>query len=256
MIERKIILLGRHGSAPQKPTGGSEDWLEIGVVNHLYHEVGVPLKEEIGECGIIPERTFLRHTNKNRTKTTGQAVLTGVFANQYDGTSAPTSEEDLKKFGEVLDKINTSEDPRFNIGKPYNINMDVYLRTGSAGNVNYALQNPDSIRHQGKTIESGRSLKARTAAGVHDNIALLTTEDLFDMGVIVSHGTVAEYPVLALVNTSRGRSPAIDNVEEIGGPIGMSEFAILRVDKDKRSGLYTAELELKDQKYDVDLQKL
>jgi hypothetical protein len=256
--QKKMLFIGRHGQAPQKPEGGSEDYLMEGEPNRLYHAVGVKqFRPQLEEADMTnPARVFLRHTNKNRTKTTGQSILVGAYDMQANNGYSLQDEADLANYS-GLEEIDTAQDDRLNIGRPHNVNMAVYKRDGAVANVNFALQNPNAIWHEGERIESGYSLINRGKAIAHDAAKMLSDHqaDAYDAGTIVTHATVAEFPILAFVNSGKGRSPNVDDIEAIGGSVGMAEFAELHFEKTS-GGVYNAELRFRGDTHKVNLDEL
>ncbi len=248
---RFYLVLGRHGKAPQKPEGGSVDALVPGAVGEIYQaaksQLFVELLKEIVQ---LPE-TFLRHTNKVRTLYSGQALIAGAFALPAEGEDSsytPHTQEDLQKY-DLLQFIDTAEDSRVGMGTVEPCNLRVYKEQGPAACINYALRHPEATKHEGVPIEPLVSLGPRTVAAVQDSLDTLV-QGRKDLGVLISHATLIEHPTLALINT--GRQTPIADINDIGGPFDMGEFAVLRVEQTD-GGFYTAALERKGQKYDVHL---
>lgn len=79
MTNRKILVFGRHGEAPQKEGGGSLDSLIPETITDFYARVGCPLQAFVAEQGITTERTYLHHSPAVRTRYTGEAILVGAF---------------------------------------------------------------------------------------------------------------------------------------------------------------------------------
>ncbi|MEK6901181.1 MAG: hypothetical protein AABX37_02465, partial [Nanoarchaeota archaeon] len=158
----------------------------------------------------------------------------------------PTNQEDLQHY-QSLDFIHTVEDPRLGMGTVEPCNLNVYKAQGAGACLNYALQHPEAAEHEGVPIEPLTSLRARTSSAVRDNLTTLI-EGRKDLGVLISHATLIEHPVLALINS--GRQTPITDINDIGGAFDMGEFAVLRVEQTD-GGDYLANLERKGQKYDV-----
>jgi hypothetical protein len=249
-MARITMLIGRHGKAPQKPEGGSYDELVPEAIPEIYKDTGLPLQAIVQEHGITQETSFLVHTNKIRTLYTGQAIVVGAFDMQpSNGTNPPQSQEDLANYD--FSKVDTAEDPRFKISTP-NINLPIYKEFGTDPCMNYWLANPEATEHEGVPIETYVSLSSRSNEGIKDNIERLISYPK-DLGIIVSHGTVIEAPIVTLIDS--GRTTPIEKMEDIGGSFEMAEFATLTIDQTK-GGLYTATLEYKGQKHNVDLRKI
>ncbi|MDO8741288.1 MAG: hypothetical protein Q7J54_06990 [Candidatus Woesearchaeota archaeon] len=249
MATRKLLFLGRHGKAPQKPEGGSKDELFPEAITDTY-KVGSSFYEMIRENGITPEKAFFRHTDTNRTNLCGKTFLVGAFNMQpREGMNPPKTQEDLANYD--LSPIEISEDSRFNI-VDNGVNLEVYKKEGSAGNIDYWLANPMATEHLGKPIEQYVSIYTRSREGIVDNIKKLVN-DKKDLGTIVSHAVHIEIPLLVLIDS--GRSTPIKKVEEIGGTFQMTEFAYLAIDT-TGGGISTASLNFKNKDYKVDLNKL
>lgn len=245
------LVLGRHGKAQQKPEGGSVDALVPGAVGEIYEAAKTQLFSELLRKIVQLPGTFLRHTDKKRTMYSAQALLIGAFALPAEGEDSsytPQTQEDLQKYG-LLQFIDTAEDPRLGIGtvEPCNLNVYKDKERGAAACLNYALQHPEATQHEGVPIEPLTSLGPRTTAVVQSSLDTLV-QGRKDLGVMISHATIIEHPVLALINTAR-QTPIID-INDIGGAFDMGEFAVLRVEQTD-GGFYTAALERKGQKYDV-----
>lgn len=248
MATRKILLIGRHGKAPQRPEGGSFDELVPEAVGEICRDVGVPLQEAVQD--IKQEDTFLTHTDAVRTLYTGQAVLVGAFDMQpSEGTNPPQSHEDLALYD--FSRIDTTEDLRFKI-EDIHCNLEVYKRDGGNAIINYWLANPTATEHDGVEIVPYESLRGRVMEGTRAGINSLASGDK-DLGIIASHASIAEPVVMSLINSAR--KVPIERVEDIGGSFGMAEFAQLELVRTP-SGMYTARLKVKDEEYDVDLYKL
>ena len=249
MADRKIILIGRHGKAPQRPEGGSEDTLVPEAISEIYTNTGIPLQAIVEELGIKPETTFLRHTDAVRTKYTGQAVLIGAFNMQpSSGENPPKSQEDLAKY-DGLKLINTAEESNLNIGKDI-CNIKIYKQHEFGPGMDYWLKNPDATEHEGEKIQSYRSVDARCREGMKNSIATLVQNNK-DLGVLVTHTTITEPIAVALINS--GRKIPVEKISDIGGTFKMAEFAQLVIDQE--NGVYKTTFELKGQRYNVNLGK-
>jgi hypothetical protein len=251
MKSLKILLLGRHGECPQRADGeGSVDKLKPESVTDVYERIGKPLRERVLESGITPERTFLTHSDKVRTKATGQAILVGAFDLQpRTGENPPSSQEGLENYDFL--GIEMSEDPRLGYS-------DIKLNNGLASNgcydinINHWLAHPDATEHEGVPITPYKSVRQKRKEFAKDAVGRLFSEEK-DLGITPTHATVADSVALALIETAR--STPIKDIGEIGGGFNMAEFAQLVVEE-SQGGVYTAKLKLRDEDYPVDLDRL
>jgi hypothetical protein len=259
MTERKILLIGRHGVAPQKPEGGSEDWLVPESVADLYIE-GLQMQDEILEIGASPNTTSVRRTNKDRTEDTALARIAGVFgmfpdvrtirsaAGVFYGRVPPKSREDLARYVGLKD-VEVIRDDRFNIGA---CSLKAYKENGAAWMLNDYLARPNASEQCGESIETFNSQMARNKAGLVEYLTEVVEGDT-QFGNLITHATCIELPWMLVVNS--GRDTPIERIEDIGGASSMEEYGKLTIDRTE-GGLYTAKFELKGQKHKVDLQKL
>jgi hypothetical protein len=250
MVQRKILLIGRHGKAPQKPEGGSVDELVPGAVKEIYDAVGVPLQAEVAEMETSSARAFLERSNKIRTEYTGQAVLVGAFnmLPEGDGIHPPENQEHLAQYPGLREVLTIADNPGLIVANP-NINLEVYKRDGPAANINYGLANPQATEHEGVPIEPFVDLTKRLNASTKIALERLT-ERPYDFGVMVTHATMVEPALIDMINSAR--STPLQNAEEIGGAFSMAEFANLTLDQTD-GGVYTATLNIKEDQYKVDL---
>lgn len=241
MINRKILLIGRHGKAPQKPAPevGSLDELFPESVTRLYENTGVPLRDFVSIYGVKQENSFLRHTKKVRTLYTGQAVLAGAFGmSPLKGTNPPRRQENLQNYD--WSHFSVAPDQRFMYGHP-DVNLRIYKEKGPEANVNFWLEHPEATWHEDEPIESYLSVSSRCKNGMKDIHSLLLNHN--DLGILVSHVCMTEVTIIPLINS--GLKTPIGRVEDIRGCFDMEEFATLTIDI-TRGGLHTATLEYKD----------
>ncbi len=249
MTNRKILVLSRHGKAPQKEDGGSIDSLVPETVTDLYARVGCPLQAFVTEEGITPERTYLHHSPAVRTRYTGEAILIGAFnLEPRSGENPPRSIDDLSNYNFRND---TYTDARLFFGKPY-INMAVYNANNAVcnGNVDYWLSHPDATEHDGAPIESYTSVESRVRAATTDAVQRFMRDE-YDFGVLVTHAGVVDTVAAILIGTAQ----RVESSRDVGGGFAMAQGAQLVMDKTPL-GVYTATLERNGQRYPVDLEKL
>ena len=248
MTNRKILVFGRHGEAPQKVGGGSVDTLVPETVTDIYARVGCPLQAFVAEQGITTERTYLQHSPANRTKYTGEAILVGAFNLQpRSGENPPESVDDLLNYSFRND---TYRDTRLSFGKPY-INMAIYNANNAVcnGNVDYWLAHPEATEHDGAAIEPYSSVEPRIREATKDAVRRLM--DDYDFGVLVAHAGLTETVAATLI----GSAQRVEKCDDIGGGFAMAQGAQLVIDKTP-TGLWTARVERNGQSYKVDLDKL
>ena len=249
MTNRKILVLSRHGRAPQQPDGGSIDSLVPETITDIYERVGCPLQAFVTEEGITAERTYLHHSPAVRTRYTGEAILIGAFnLKPRRGENPPRSIDDLSNYNFRND---TYTDPRLFFDKPY-INMTVYNANNAvcSGNLDYWLAHPDATEHDGAPIESYRSVESRARAATTDAVQRLMSDE-YDFGTLVTHAGIVDTVAVILIGTAQ----RVESSADIGGGFAMAQGAQLVVDKTP-NGVYTATLERNGQSYKVDLDKL
>lgn len=249
MENKKILMIGRHGNAPQKKEGGSIDSLVDSAVPLLYDSVGRPLRDYDFE----ERRAFIIHSKALRTRLTAEAIIAGAL-----GYERPASVEELHEMG-IGDKISfILQDNELNLRNPH-CNMDVYRNEGSAGVLNYWLTNPDATEHDGKPITPYRKIVKSVQKSLSNALKILHSyANERDLGIFVTHGTLVEPILLSLVNTELDPENRVRDISEIGGPIEMGEFAKLEFKRDQRVKTprgyeykVVATLEIKGQKYDI-----
>ena len=245
MTNRKILVFGRHGIAPQT-SEGSVDALIPQSVTALYQNVGVPLQAEIVEAGITQDRTYLVHSPRVRTRYTGQSVIAGALSLvPISGNNPPTSQEDLARYD--FSGIENFVDDRLNFGEPF-INMPHYKAAGNVATaaVNYWLSHPDATEHDGAAIESYTSIRERTSRAVGDALTRLLRDEK-DFGVLVSHSGLPEAMMISLLSGYKGIE--VTSCDQIGGPFRMEDFA--RVVIDINQGRSVARIERNGDIYNI-----
>lgn len=251
--ERKILLIGRHGQAPQKQEGGSIDTLVPEAVQELYARGSREGKAMVAEYKATPDRVFLNHTDARRTRYTGLAFLIGAFGltSIIRSETPPQSVDDLADY--IVD-VDIGVNKALSIRKP-NVNQAVVKdpRDYSPA-IDYWLQHPEATEHQGEPIESYATLLPRCVEGIKAPIHKLVNNPLRYIGVVITHATIIEPVVIALIASERS-SPRIKRTADIGGGFDMGEFAALTIDR-TQGGVYTASLNVKGVSYRVDISQL
>ena len=247
--EKKILLIGRHGQAPQKPEGGSVDTLIHGEIQRVYSQIGQPLSQIMMHEEIRLNDTFLTRTNKERTGYTGKAVLIGALGiTPLTGENPPKTIDDLSDYD--FGSLQITQDDRLNLVEPH-ANLQMYKEQGSNAVLNYWLKHPYEDTCYGQPMQVFTQLQKRVTDGVMDSIGKIVSNQK-RFGVVVSHGTVIETAFIKLIESTRTKP--IETIEEIGGGLEMGEFATLT--SEKHNGIYRPTLELKGQKYQIDLNKI
>ncbi|MCX6707920.1 MAG: hypothetical protein NT001_07375 [Candidatus Woesearchaeota archaeon] len=264
MVKRKILLIGRHGEAPQKPEGGSKDELLPEAFSKIYLGTGMHLRKLVEDYGLLPEMAFLRHTPKVRTRYTGQTILISGFNMQpSEGKTPPKSAEDLAKYD--LSMIESIEDKRLLYSHPCNLSGDnrddfnlALFRQGKPGqekNINYWLNTPDTDIYEGELTVPGRAIIKDCREVTQDNLRkLVSRKNNKDLGVSVAHAGRVDICLIHLINSGRSGSRQIRDIMDIGGICNMGEFATLSLED---MGLdYKANLEYRGSKFNVMLDRI
>ena len=128
--------------------------------------------------------------------------------------------------------------------------MEVKKRTGSHdASIDYWLANPEATEHEGKPIAQFTKVYSAARAALKDNLKKLLEEDN-DLGIIVSHATSVELPVIALISTET-HSP-VKSLNEIRGSFDMEEFARLTINQESMKAI----LKYKCLNYPININKL
>ena len=266
-IERKVILLGRHGVAPQKkaPEVGSLDSIEDESIQRMYADSRLNLRPyftrvETADAYVGPfmpgvqlADVQLVHTPKVRTKVSGMARLAGAFgleptpqnADDVLGTKYPGLHS-------VSTRVESNLDYRTD-----QMNTAVYARKGPTGgpaaNLNHWLQNPTATEHEGvKGIAPFATWIGPRGVLAAQNIvkdAVNGKKAVFAIG----HATSIDPVVIALVESSGKK---VGSCDDFGGAFDMEDYAMLFVDINHDSGKVLANLSRKGKDYPVDLQRL
>lgn len=237
-----MMLLGRHGEAPPKPEGGSFDRLTDRAIPVLYDR-GVELVD--GRTFGL-DRTFLVHTDADRTIVSGEGVIAGSV-----GYKRPENLEQLRSYRIREQLQSEAKDDGLCIRRPYCVNMKIFKAQGAGPCIDYWLAHPEAEKHDGERIVPYTQLRNEVRGSVKSAVGKLVDGNT-DLGVLVSHSGMIEQVLFVLVNS--GIEKPIERVADIGGILEMAEFARLAIDY--VGGVYKAEIRLKGQKYEVDLNNL
>ena len=252
-MNKKVILIGRHGNAPphQPPNVGSMDTLFPASIERL-HKIGQGLDEIVADC---KGKTFVRHSVKKRTLYTAQAILIGALGMDplKNHNHPPSNEQHLSNYDWT--DINIGVAPALCYPEIY-MNEDVYTanKNNPTENINFWLQNPDAFHHPHMASKNGgqliipyRVIDGYVKSCGKGNLGKLLGDE-YDMGTIISHAGLSEVYIIGLINS--GRKNPITDVKEIGGPFQMEELAILTFENRD-----VGKLEFHGQTFKVDLNK-
>jgi len=251
--QRKILVISRHGKAPQKRPEegvGSKDELVPESVTSIYYNTGVPLQYFVTEQGITERDTFLRHSDKRRTELTGGAILAGALRLEPRiGANPPTSQEDLANYS--FTGVAKAEDSRLNYSN-LKLNEDALRAMGLDAYIRAWSRNPDSDKMGGvditpfnEVLERGRHCLASML------IELTSKSSQRHFGVAVTHGSIIEPTVMAAIGL---REIVNDNdaLDRIGGPFDMEESVQIKIDQNP-AGIYSATIKRQDKERNVKL---
>jgi hypothetical protein len=247
-MNRKFLLIGRHGECPQlqPPKTGSIDMLYPASVQRMYEN-----GEGISDLICTAEgKTFVRHSNKIRTVHSAQAMLAGIFG-LVPSVLGPKPDDEAHLEHYDWSGYDFSMDMAMCMPSPF-CNNDVYMKNKGdpTENINFWLQNPYASWHPSEDSTDGGRLIVPYAVldGIVSNAARGQLEKLdkngYGFGMNITHSGIPEAYAIGLINA--GRTPITD-VADIGGPFGMEEFALLTIEGKK------AELKIRDNKYKVNL---
>ncbi len=246
MIEKKIIEFGRHGDCPQRKEGGSVDELKGESIENMYNQIGLPLNRLVSEQGISIDRTCLLHSELSRTVETGQSIIAGAFA--LAGDNPPDSREALSRLD--FRGIDYVEQEYLIYPK---CNLAAAPGDGTYGpNLDFLLQNPNATVHEGQEIDSGNKVRLESLSVLSFVLGRVLIDD-YRLAVAVGSSPRVEFPVIQLIETS---GKTIKSCEDIGGPFKMEDHAQMIIERNPRSGFYTANLQVRDMRFKVDLYKL
>ncbi|MFQ5621610.1 MAG: hypothetical protein ACE5FT_07285 [Candidatus Nanoarchaeia archaeon] len=238
---RKLILIGRHGERPLDPEDGNVDDLLPQAYPQLY-DLGRSYASIALEERWNSERAFLVHSNKKRTKITGQ-ILLGSALDVFD--SMPLSEADVVAYDGLFD---SEEDERLSYDHIV-ASETAWRKYGGNVNINYWLQNPEATEHEGEAITPWTEVRSLTRGMLHEQ--LLKIHQGKGLGAIMGHVTTVEPSLICLVE-STGRK--VETIEELCGSFAMGEVAELWFND--LSGGLNAELMYRDNTYPVDLDNI
>ena len=246
--KRKILVIGRHGDTPKgvQFTDPSYDSITPESVGRLYANAGRVFGPFVDESKIGLGNTFVRHSNKQRTKYTAQAMLAGAFALQ----PVPQSYEELDGLG--FGNARISLDDRLSY-EHMKFHDEASQRETAEHYIANWIANPDMTEYKGAAITPYRDALRAAKSTLRDSVLGLTEEEKY-IGFLTSHASIAEAVVFSALQPVETKDSF--NFGEIGGPFEREGFGTLVLDYNEGSGLYQARFERNGQNYDVDLQEL
>ena len=244
--KRKTLVITRHGKTPINPENNmSMDNLLDESVQSIHRNTGDSLRDFVVEYDVRPEDSFVKHSGKKRTVYTAKAILSGAFGLQF-----PQSEADLDRLN--LRDINFSEDPMLSY-EGIKSNTDKFFKDMS-GYTNRWFADPDATQYDGVEITSFNDLIKTRKNTLVDALGYMINGDK-DLGILSTHGTIAEPLVMAAINSGRFGAP-VTSFDQIGGQFDKEDYATITLDHNPRSDSYLARIERDSLAYRVDVRKL
>jgi len=242
VAKRQIILLTRHGVK-------DGDNMVPETVPKLYSNTGGYLQPFIQEYGLTPGEAVLNHSNKIRTKHTGEAILSGAFSLK----PVPQRQEDLAPLTEHLVSQGLVIKQEDILGyDDLVINEEALKRDGEAVFMQKWTANPYSGSYDGKPNTSFNDVKRTRTEFLKQHLKEFIPGNRY-LSLISTHGGNIDGMLLSLINSARN-APA--TLEDIGGLIPMEGFGALTLDQKPKSGSYQASLQRNGTSYPVDLTRL
>jgi len=247
---KKVLIITRHGKSPQKPIGvGSLDELFPDSVTSLFLNTGVPLQQFVIEYGVNPWDSFLRHSGRERTLYTGQAILAGALRLEPKiGENPPRSQEDLENY--PYDGIAIQADPRLGYDDVLLNDKPVEDGMGVSEYLQRWVDDPNAETFEGAPITSFNDVLQTGKANLVGALVNLIHGNK-DLGVLATHALLVEPIVMTATNLTGPGS-----LDRIGGLFDMEEHARITIEKNL-GGPYRARLQRGDKFYaTVDLDTL
>lgn len=228
---RKVLIVMRHGDTPVDKSGSSLDAILDKSVQSLHREFANTLEGHVRQYGVTPDRTFVQHTDKKRTKTTARAALSGAFREHFN-RKMPRNEAELHdKRAYDFGAVEEIEDPRLAYHDQM-IHKKVYAdkNLGVPAVMQHWLDNPDANTHEHKgevaQIEPFVNVERRTRSALRDSLITLLSGKK-DLGVIATHSTLVD-TIMASIIESGGQS--IRSIKDIGGEVKKEGYGALVID--------------------------
>jgi len=247
-MNEKILVISRHGVAPQNPNGvGSLDSLTDETVPRLYTK-GWAFMPFIGQNFVYPQKSLVRHSPKARTLMTAKALMAGAYARK----PVPATRADLEIFPEIdalMSKADVQVAPELDYAGIV-LNMDAIKREGQEKYIRNWFANPEADSYDGMKITPGTQVMRRQHKFLFDTLAkMISAEKQF--GVAVTHGAIIEGSILPLLNSARAKPSYI--IDDFGGQIEMEENAHLALQGEGKD--YQAKLVIKGRDFLVDFKR-
>jgi len=244
--QRKLVVLTRHGV---KQNGkGRGNLLRPTSIQRL-HDVGRSLGKYISQEIINPDNTLIRHSDELRTLKTAKAILNGLYNEKVHSLS--------NRQLDMLQRLcyDVEQDDGLSYGADFKYNKNAFNEQGEGYYTAQWMADPDSTTYEGVEVTSFNEVLKSSETCLANNLAfLISGEHDKRLGILATHNGVIECIAVAAINS--GRSSPILRLEDIGGHFPMEGNALIEIDHNPKSGIYTAKLRRDDQTYDMSLNQL
>ena len=248
MIKRKILMITRHGVKEAQPGDiKGDESLKGASVLDMYHQAKVALNGYVTDEGIDPRRIFIRHSPSKRTLQTANSRVAGAFALH----PVPSSSKTLDSLIFSAPYFPTRVDHRLGY-EGLELNEEALKKEGDSVYVTRFMGSPDRDTYDGVPVTSFNQIVRMLTPCLSDALRLLTRGPK-DLGVLATHGGLAESIFTAAVNSARSTSVA--GVEDIGGPVPMEGYALFCLDETD-AGSCQAKMVRNGQEYPINLDRL
>jgi len=221
MIQRKKLLITRHGECPKAPDGvNSLDSLLPDSFREEYR-VGIPLRDFVDQEGITPRETLFRHSGKKRTQYTGETILAGAFNMQQ-----PTNPSELRLPRKELISQGLDTQPLSVLDyEDILFSLEGFRTDGENGYMNKWIANPEATHYDnGEPITPFQECLERKSQGFAEILKEFMSGDK-RLGVIATHACTIDAMVVGALNSVS--SYPIKSTEEYGGSFKQGEFATI-----------------------------
>ena len=249
MVERKVLMIGRHGLHESLPGDAEGDpsltGKSIETMCRLAYDA---LNSFIINQVVQPQKAFVVHSPKKRAKYTGLSHITGAYGVRLTELSHRGLEEACRSH---IPEVEVAVDPRLYFGD-MEFNNDAYAREGDAVYVPRWIGDPSATSYDGVPITSFDEAVRRKSPCLVEALQCLAQGGK-KLGVLATHSGVIEPLLVAAINS--GRSTPVNRVEDIGGLVAKEQFALVYLDGTP-AGDYTAKLVRDGQEYPINLDRL
>ncbi len=244
--QRNVLVITRHGrKKKQLPHENPDDAsLEEESIIRLYHQ-GKALSPLIVAERIQPADIFIDHSPKIRTKLTGLARVAGAYQMQ----PVPDSQEALEAL--PFDGIETQARGKLDFADLV-LNESALKAQGDEMYMTRWMAQPDSDVYDGMAVTPFNQFASSRKIYLANTIARLVRGEK-RLGVLSTHGGVAEALITSIVNSSR--SKPVQGADDIGGPVGQEGYAVMLLDGTP-GGHHQARLIRNGEEYKVNLDRL